>query len=114
MLGRNRKVKEDEKQMNSKGFAFIAMSFEAMEATPKSLKDASTTFRPKKKAPVLNVPFGVVSSEFWQFLSVCIQRANARAARERVTVPKALRLPVNTVECETDYDFEDTNFEDTN
>ena len=106
LLGKKRKVKENEKRMKSKGFAFIAMSFEATGGCTEE-SERCIDYILSQKSHVLNVPYGVVASDFWQSLSVCIQRANARSIRERVTVPNALRLPVDTVECETDYDFED-------
>ena len=84
--------------MKSKEFAFIAMFFEATGGCTEESESCIDYILPQK-----SVPFGVVTSDFWQSLSVCLQRANARAIRERVTVPKALCLPVGTVESETDY-----------
>ena len=106
LLGKKRKVKENEKRMNSKGFAFVALAFEATGGCTEEA-ERCIDYILSQKSHVLNVPFGVVASEFWQSLSICMQRANARAIRERVTVPRAVRLPVTAVECETEYDFDD-------
>lgn len=106
-LGKNRKVKENETRMNSKGFAFIALAFEATGGcTPES--ERCIDYILSQKAHVHNVPFSVVAAEFWQSLSICMQRANARSIRERVTVSSPIRLPAHTVEDETDYDFDDS------
>ncbi len=92
--------------MNAKGFAFVALAFEATGGcTDESEKCIDYIL--SQKALILNLPFAEVVAEFWQSLSICMQRANARAIRERVTVTSAVRLPVHAEERESEYDYED-------
>ncbi len=108
-LGRDRKVKENTTRMSSKGFDFLALAFEATGGCT-SESEKCIDYILSQKSLVHNLDFSEVAAEFWQSLSICMQRSNARAIRERVTVNNALRLPPHTVENDgADYYFEDTN-----
>ena len=106
--GAARKTKQNEKRMSTVGCDFIALSFEVTGGcTPET--EACINYVLSQKALVHNLPFSEVYSEFWLSLSCTIQKANARALRERLTAPKTLYLPDFSVEDDADPDTEDSN-----
>jgi hypothetical protein len=99
--GTKRKVKENKERLDSKGYDFLALSFEATGGCTEETEQC-LLYILSQKAIVHNLQFSEVCSEFWQSLSCFMQRANARAIRERVNQPRPVRYNVETLEDDSD------------
>ena len=96
--GHNHKMNEVPVEVLDKlGYDFIPLSFEASGGcTPEAEKLINAIL--VEKSRMTSIPFSEVVSDFWQLLSITLQRSNAHMIRRRLAHPKPLFIPERLAE----------------